>query len=173
MGFFCQCKMQKLSLRFKLHANREQDNVNEEKGVDYLFEKLNWFTCFTTSVWTQTKVFSGSKEQQNNNIIILLCKKPEFMLRQVCGPDSKQITFKMLTPWTEFGLIRAMPCWGMAAELTRQSDFHSLSFKAAPYLSYLSTSRVAIGQLWVSAHGHQSVIIILSYTLVILISSQS
>ena len=123
MGFFCQCKMQKLSLRFKLHANREQDNVNEEKGVDCLFEKLNWFTCFTTSVWTQTKVFSGSKEQQNNNIIILLCKKPEFMLRQVCGPDSKQTTFKMLTPWTEFGLIRAMPCWGMAAELTRQSDF--------------------------------------------------
>ena len=32
--------MQKLSLRFKLHVNREQDNVNEEKGVDYLFEKL-------------------------------------------------------------------------------------------------------------------------------------
>ena len=61
----------------------------------------------------------GSEGRRNNNILMLSCQKPLFVLCQVCQPDDEQTNFKMLVPWIEFWLFRAMLCWDIFPELTR------------------------------------------------------
>lgn len=75
-----------------------------------------------------------------NNCIIMPCKKPEYMLLQVCQPDDKQTTCKMLN---------GVQIDQSFAVLRNNSKTYQVEF-LAHCLSCLRKSRCVIVQLWVS-----------------------
>lgn len=68
------------------------------------------------------KAIKGSEECRIPTLQCHHVKKPEFMHRQVCQPDHKKITFKMLVPWMEFNRS-GLCCADVFPKRTRESGF--------------------------------------------------
>ena len=91
-----------LSGRFLIGILKSMNsNCDQQVDIDWI-NTIHWYERKTYRFLCDLTALNRSKDNRHwNNIIMMPFEKPEFMLCQICWPDDKETTLKMVVLWME------------------------------------------------------------------------